>query len=128
MNNLSHLDIKDTLIITNLVCDEYDITQLNTNFIVYCMLLIKIQKTSFELMFEKDELCDQFLYYDKKEFKNNENNLLKLGDLLKVLNPYLNVLQNEIKVNRKISFEELIKIHKVCLEDYIKKNDDLMKL
>jgi len=122
----THLDIEDTLIIYNLISNKYDIKELKTNFIIYCILLINIQVESFNMLFEGDDMCSELSYYDDSEFKNNENDLLKIGNMVKILHPFLNELRNEIKENRQMNTEEILKKHRESIQDYAIKNNVLL--
>ena len=122
----THLDIEDTLIIYNLISNKYDIKELKTNFIIYCILLINIQVESFNMLFEGDDMCSELSYYDDSEFKNNENDLLKIGNMVKILHPFLNELRNEIKENRQMNTEEIFKKHRESIQDYAIKNNVLL--
>jgi hypothetical protein len=122
----THLDIEDTLIIYNLISNKYDIKELKTNFIIYCILLINIQVESFNMLFEGDDMCSELSYYDDSEFKNNENDLLKIGNMVKILHPFLNELRNEIKENRQMNAEEILKKHRESIQDYAIKNNVLL--
>ena len=121
--NVDFKGIDDTTLITNLISGCYDIFMLKSEFIVYCMFLIHIQIKSFELMFEKDDLSNQFLYYDNVEFKNNENDLLKLGEMVKILHPFGEQLKKEIIEKRKMTEEEFNNIQEECKKIYINKKN-----
>ena len=118
----TQLDIEDTLIIYNLMSNKYKIKELETNFIIYCILLINIQIESFNMLFEGDNMCSELSYYDNKEFKNNENDLLQISNTVKVLHPFLEELKKEIKENRQMNEEEILKKHKESIQEYAIKN------
>jgi hypothetical protein len=119
----THLDIEDTLIIFNLTSNKYNIKELDTNFIIYCILIINIQIESFNMIFEGDDMCSELSYYDNSEFKNNENDLLKIANMVKVLHPFLNELKKEIKENRQLNKEEVLKKHRESIQEYSIKNN-----
>jgi hypothetical protein len=122
----THLDIEDTLIIYNLISNKYNIKELETKFIIYCLLLINIQMESFNLLFDGDDMCSELSYYDNKEFKNNENDLLQISNTVKVLHPFLEELKKEIKENRQLNEEDVLKKHKESIQEYAIKNNVLL--
>ena len=122
----TQLDIEDTLIISNLISNKYNIKELDTKFIIYCILLINIQMESFNMLFEGDDMCSELTYYDNSEFKNNENDLLKIGNMVKVLHPFFEELKKEIKENRQMNKEEVLKKHKESIQEYATKNNILL--
>ena len=122
----THLDIEDTLIIYNLISNKYNIKELETKFIIYCLLLINIQMESFNLLFDGDDMCSELSYYDNSEFKNNENDLLKIANMVKVLHPFLEELKKEIKENRQLNEEDVLKKHKESIQEYAIKNNVLL--
>ena len=122
----THLDIEDTLIICNLISNKYNIKDLETKFIIYCILLINIQVESFNMLFEGVDMCSELSYYDNSEFKNNENDLLKIGNMVKVLHPFLKELKKEIKENRQMNTEEVLKKHRESIQEYAIKNNVLL--
>ena len=122
----THLDIEDTLIICNLISNKYIIKDLETKFIIYCILLINIQVESFNMLFEGDDMCSELSYYDNSEFKNNENDLLKIANMVKVLHPFLEELKKEIKENRQLNEEEIFKKHMESIQEYAIKNNVLL--
>ena len=89
-------------------------------------MLINIQVESFNMLFEGDDMCSELSYYDDSEFKNNENDLLKIGNMVKILHPFLNELRNEIKENRQMNTEEILKKHRESIQDYAIKNNVLL--
>ena len=118
----THLDMEDTLIIFNLTSNKYNIKELDTKFIIYCMLIINIQIESFNILFEGDDMCSELSYYDNIEFKNNENDLLQISHTVKVLHPFLKELKKEITENRQTNEEEVLKKNKECIQEYAIKN------
>ena len=122
----THLDMEDTLIIYNLISNKYNIKELDTKFIIYCVLLINIQVESFNMLFEGDDMCSELSYYDNSEFKNNENDLLKIANMVKVLHPFLEELKKEIKENRQLNAEEIFKKHMESIREYAIKNNVLL--
>ena len=122
----THLDMEDTLIIYNLISNKYNIKELDTKFIIYCVLLINIQVESFNMLFEGDDMCSELSYYDNSEFKNNENDLLKIANMVKVLHPFLEELKKEIKENRQLNEEEIFKKHMESIQEYAIKNNVLL--
>ena len=122
----THLDMEDTLIIYNLISNKYNIKKLDTKFIIYCVLLINIQVESFNMLFEGDDMCSELSYYDNSEFKNNENDLLKIANMVKVLHPFLEELKKEIKENRQMNAEEIFKKHMESIQEYAIKNNVLL--
>ena len=122
----THLDMEDTIIIYNLISNKYNIKELDTKFIIYCVLLINIQVESFNMLFEGDDMCSELSYYDNSEFKNNENDLLKIANMVKVLHPFLEELKKEIKENRQLNEEEIFKKHMESIQEYAIKNNVLL--
>ena len=122
----THLDIEDTLIICNLISNKYIIKDLDTKFIIYCILLINIQLEAFNMLFEGDDMCSELSYYDNNEFKNNENDLLQISNTAKVLHPFLKELKKEIKENRQMNTEEVLKKHRESIQEYAIKNNVLL--
>ena len=118
----THLDMEDTIIIYNLISNKYNIKELDTKFIIYCILLINIQLEAFNMLFEGDDMCSELSYYDNSEFKNNENDLLQISNTAKVLHPFLKELKKEIKENRQMNEEEVLKKHKESIKEYAIKN------
>lgn len=121
----AHLEIDDNLIISNLASNKYDIKQLETKFIVYCMFLINIQIQLFDSLINKNNVIEneEAIYYDGGEFKNDENDLLNLSNTLKLTRPFMEVFKKEIKENRKITVKEYIIINDECKKEYIIKNN-----
>ena len=99
---------------------------IDTKFIIYCVLLINIQVESFNMLFEGDDMCSELSYYDNSEFKNNENDLLKIANMVKVLHPFLEELKKEIKENRQLNEEEIFKKHMESIQEYAIKNNVLL--
>lgn len=120
-DNIEMTEIIDHEIIHNLIENKYDIKQLETKFIIYCMLVIFIQIDIFERIFNGDDIT-KISYYNENEFKNNENDLLQIGKTVKILYPILCNLKIEINENRKINLEIIQPIYHECLEEYKIKN------
>ena len=77
--------ISDDEIINNLLACKYDIKQLETKFIIYCINLICIQIQTFEMMFNGNDMKEVVSYTNGNQFKNNENDLLEIGYTAKLL-------------------------------------------
>ncbi len=114
--------ISDKEIVNNLISNNYDIKHLETKFIIYCLLLIIIQNKAFEAIFDNDNSF-KIASYEGDEIKNNENDLLEIGETVKLLHPIKNQLIIEIKENRKIKKEEYKNIIEECMKEYNIKND-----
>jgi hypothetical protein len=86
-----------TYIIHNLMNKEYDLTQLDNEFIIFCEMLLDIQIFAFNEMFEGNIGSGDVRYSDTNmTFKGNEQDLLHAANIAKIIHPILKEVEEEI--------------------------------
>ncbi len=114
--------LPDNKIIVNLLTEQYDINEIELDFLIYCMTLCKIQIYIFEQMFNGNNLIGLVAHSDGHEFKGNENELLEIANLVKDLNPILHKLRSEIE-HRQIDDNTFNNFFRNSLIFYANKNN-----
>ena len=83
-------------ILFSLINCQYDLTQLDNEFIVFCEVLLEIQIYVFNEMFEGKDMTSDVAYSDDSPFKGNENDLLIAANSAKIIHPVLKKVEEEI--------------------------------
>ena len=76
-------------IVFSLIHGQYELTQLDNEFIVFCEVLLEIQIYMFNEMFEGKDMTSNVAYSDDSPFKGNENDLLIVANSAKIIHPVL---------------------------------------
>ena len=83
-------------IVFSLIHGQYELTQLDNEFIVFCEVLLEIQIYMFNEMFEGKDMTSNVAYSDDSPFKGNENDLLIVATSAKIIHPVLKKVEEEI--------------------------------
>lgn len=83
-------------IVFSLIHGQYDLTQLDNEFIVFCEVLLEIQIYVFNEMFEGKDMTSDVAYSGDRPFNGNENDLLIVANRAKIIYPVLKKVKEEI--------------------------------
>jgi hypothetical protein len=83
-------------IVFGLIHGQYDLTQLDNEFIVFCEVLLEIQIYVFNEMFEGKDMTSDVAYSGDATFKGNEHDLLICANNAKIIHPVLKQVKEEI--------------------------------
>ena len=79
-------------IVFSLIHGQYDLTQLDNEFIVFCEVLLEIQI----YVFEGKDMTSYVAYSDDATFKDNDHDLLICANNAKIIHPVLKQVKEEI--------------------------------
>ena len=79
-------------IVFSLIHGQYDLTQLDNEFIVFCEVLLEIQI----YVFEGKDMTSYVAYSGDATFKDNDHDLLICANNAKIIHPVLKQVKEEI--------------------------------
>jgi hypothetical protein len=88
----------DQLIVDKLYNNEYNISTITNEELIYCIMLLNMHIMIFEQLFEGEDMSAQIDYLDGTKFKSNEQDLLISAQNAKIIYPMLNKMKEECMI------------------------------
>jgi hypothetical protein len=90
----------DQLIVDKLYNNEYNISTITNEELIYCIMLLNMHIMIFEQLFEGEDMSAQIDYLDSTKFKSNEQDLLISAQNAKIIYPMLNKMKEECMLRK----------------------------